>query len=112
KRQTVANIATQNDVYDLDLLAERYFLPYLFEQIKLIRDLYFEAEHHTISDHDREVRVLEETLSKLKYDAGNLKVNKSIPSFTKQSRYCRWSKKLVYYSLELTKKGSCFFRWM
>lgn len=77
--QSAANRATQKDIYDLDLLTEKFSLQYLFEQLKSKRTLYLEAEYRTIFDLDKEISPLDEPLSLLKFDAGNLKGNKLRP---------------------------------
>lgn len=79
KMQSAANRANKKDIYDLDLLTEKFSLLYLFEQLKSKRDLYFEAEHRTIFDLDKEISPLDEPLSLLKFDASDLKGNKSRP---------------------------------
>jgi hypothetical protein len=79
KMQSAANRATQKDIYDLDLLTEKFSLEYLFEQLKSKRDLYAEVEHRTIFDLDKEISPLDEPLSLLKFDAGDLKGNKLRP---------------------------------
>lgn len=79
KMQSAANRATQKDIYDLDLLTEKFSLQYLFEQLKLKRALFSEAEHCTIFDLDKEISPLDEPLSLLKFDEGDLKGNKLRP---------------------------------
>lgn len=79
KMQSAANRATQKDIYDLDLLTEKFSLLYLFEQLKSKRALCAESEHRTIFDLDKEISPLDEPLSLLKFDEGDLKGNKLRP---------------------------------
>jgi len=58
---------------------EKFSLEYLFEQLKSKRDLYAEVEHRTIFDLDKEVSPLDEPLSLLKFDEGDLKGKRSRP---------------------------------
>lgn len=79
KIQSAANRATQKDIYDLDLLTEKFSLLYLFEELKSKCALYSEAEHRTIFDLDKEINPLDEPLSLLKFDKEDLIANKLRP---------------------------------
>ncbi len=80
KMQSAANRATQKDIYDLDLLSEKFPLLYLFEQLRLKSKLYSEGEHRTIFDLDKEISPLDEPLSLFKFDETDKNPNKSRPT--------------------------------
>lgn len=60
KMMSASNRTTQKDIYDLDLLSEKFSLPYLFEQLDKKRSLFSEKQHQNIFDLDGEINPLDE----------------------------------------------------
>src|SRR5690606_13464932 len=79
KIMSAANRATQKDIYDLDLLSEKFPLIYLFEQLERKRSLFSAENHRTIFDLDEEANLLNHPLTLLKLDEGNIQGSKSRP---------------------------------
>lgn len=79
KMMSATNRATQKDIYDLDLLSEKFPLRYLFEQLEIKRSLFSAEEHRTIFDLDGETNPLDHPLTLLKFDEGNVQDIKSRP---------------------------------
>lgn len=79
KIMSAANRATQKDIYDLDLLSEKFPLIYLFEQLERKRSLFSAENHRTIFDLDGEANPLDHPLTLLKFDEGNIQGSKSRP---------------------------------
>jgi len=63
KMLSAANRATQKDIYDLDLLSEKFPLIHLFEQLERKRSLFSAEEHRTIFDLDGETNPLDHPLN-------------------------------------------------
>ncbi|MGK9119906.1 hypothetical protein [Olivibacter jilunii] len=79
KMMSAANRATQKDVYDLDLLTEKFSLAYLYEQLNKKRSLFSKELHKNIFDLDGEISPLDNPLTLLKFDEGDDKRVKSRP---------------------------------
>lgn len=79
KLMSAANRATQKDIYDLDLLTEKYTLPYLFEQLRAKQILFSAEIHKNIFDLDGEVSPLDDPLRLLKFDEGNAHSKITLP---------------------------------
>jgi hypothetical protein len=79
KMMSVANRATQKDVYDLDLLTEKLTLAYLYEQLNKKRSLFSEELHKNIFDLDGEISPLDNPLTLLKFDESENKGSRSRP---------------------------------
>ncbi|WP_118196108.1 nucleotidyl transferase AbiEii/AbiGii toxin family protein [Albibacterium indicum] len=79
KMMSAANRATEKDIYDLDLLSEKFPLIYLFEQLERKRSLFSAKEHCTIFDLDGETNPIDQPLTLLKFDDGNIHGRKSRP---------------------------------
>uniref|UniRef100_F4C3Y4 Nucleotidyl transferase AbiEii/AbiGii toxin family protein n=1 Tax=Sphingobacterium sp. (strain 21) TaxID=743722 RepID=F4C3Y4_SPHS2 len=79
KMMSAANRATQKDIYDLDLLTEKFTLANLYEQLNKKRSLFSEELHKNIFDLDGEISPLDDPLTLLKFDEGNAQDNKLRP---------------------------------
>jgi len=79
KMISAANRATQKDIYDLDLLSEKFPLIHLFEQLERKCSLFSAEEHRTIFDLDGETNPLDQPLTLLKFDEGDVQGRKSRP---------------------------------
>lgn len=71
KLMSAANRATQKDIYDLDILTEKFSLPYLFEQLRAKLILFSAESHKNIFDLDGEVNPLDDPMRLLKFDEGH-----------------------------------------
>jgi len=82
KMMSAANRATPKDIYDLDLLSEKFPLPFLFDQLETKRKQFSTAHHRNIFDLDGEIHPLDEPLTLLKFDESNTKRRTSRPHHT------------------------------
>lgn len=79
KMMSAANRATQKDIYDLDLLSEKFPLIDLFDQLERKRSLFSAEEYRTIFDLDGETNPLDHPFTLLKFDEGDVQGSKSRP---------------------------------
>ena len=79
KMMSASNRATQKDIYDLDLLSEKLPLLHLFEQLERKQSLFATEIHRNIFDLDGEISPLDQPLSLLKFDNGDIQGRKSRP---------------------------------
>jgi hypothetical protein len=79
KMMSAANRATQKDIYDLDLLSDKFPLIDLFDQLERKRSLFSAEEHRTIFDLDGETNPVDHPLTLLKFDEGEVQGSKSRP---------------------------------
>lgn len=71
KLMSAANRATQKDIYDLDILTEKFSLLYLFEQLRAKQILFSAETHKNIFDLDGEINPLDDPMRLLKFDEGH-----------------------------------------
>ena len=79
KMMPAANRATQKDIYDLDLLSEKFSLIDLFDQLERKCSLFSAEEHRSIFDLDGETNPLDQPLTLLRFDEGYVQSSKSRP---------------------------------